>query len=237
MPLAAGRGTRLRSVAPGVPKALVRIGGEPLLARQLRYLERQRISRVVVNAHHLADQVLEFAREYRGFLDVVVVVETELLGTAGDVRNALTQLGDDRFLVLYADVITNEPLAPMIERHSQLGTAATLAVYESAETEGKGTIEVDGSDRVTEFNEKGTTTPDGSTLINAGIYVVEPSFARTIPEKLALHFGRDTFPAALARGERIAVHRLSAPVLDVGIPSALALARREHGRSNGDRDE
>jgi NDP-sugar pyrophosphorylase family protein len=131
MLLAAGRGTRLRSVEPNVPKALVPIAGEPLLARKLTYLERQGISRVVVNAHHLADQVPEFAREYRGSVDVVVVVEPELLGTAGGVRNALTQLGDDRFVVLYGDVVTKRALAPMVERHAQLGAAATLAVYES----------------------------------------------------------------------------------------------------------
>jgi NDP-sugar pyrophosphorylase family protein len=89
MLLAAGRGSRLRSVEPDVPKVLVEIAQEPLLARQLRYLESQRASRVIVNAHHLADQVLAFADEYRGSLDLVVVVEKELLGTAGGVRNAL----------------------------------------------------------------------------------------------------------------------------------------------------
>jgi NDP-sugar pyrophosphorylase family protein len=89
MLLAAGRGTRLRPVEPDVPKVLVEIAREPLLARQLRYLESQGVSRVVVNAHHLADQVLAFADEYRGSLDLVVVVEKELLGTAGGVRNAL----------------------------------------------------------------------------------------------------------------------------------------------------
>jgi NDP-sugar pyrophosphorylase family protein len=227
MLLAAGRGTRLRSVEPDVPKVLVAIAREPLLARQLRYLESQGVSRVVVNAHHLADQVLAFADEYRGSLDLVVVVERKLLGTAGGVRNALPQLGDDPFIVLYGDVLTNEPLTPMVARHSQQGAVATLAVYESAATEGKGTIEVDKSDLVTGFTEKGTTTPGELALINAGVYVVEPSFARRIPESLESDFGHDVFPAALARGERLVIYRLFAPVLDVGIPSALELARQE----------
>lgn len=229
MLLAAGRGTRLRSVEPDVPKVLVDIAGEPLLARQLRYLESQGVSRVVVNAHHLADQVLDFARQHKGSLDLVVVVEKELLGTAGGVRNALPQLGEEAFIVLYGDVLTDEPLAPMLERHSLRRTVATLAAYESADIEGKGTIEVDRSDVVTGFNEKGTPTASDSALINAGIYVVQPSFARRIPEGTALDFGHDVFPAALARGERLAIYRLSAPVLDVGIPSALELAREEHG--------
>jgi mannose-1-phosphate guanylyltransferase len=227
--LAAGAGTRLRSVEPNVPKILVDIGGEPLLARQLRYLEDQGVSRVVVNAHYLADQVLDFAGDHNGSLDLTVVVETNLLGTAGGVRNALPELGDDPFIVLYGDVLTDEPLAPMLERHSLRRAVATLAVYESADIEGKGTIDVDRSDGVTGFNEKGASTAGHSALINAGIYVVQPSFARRIPEGIALDFGHDVFPAALARGERLVIHRLSTPVLDVGIPSALRLARERYG--------
>jgi NDP-sugar pyrophosphorylase family protein len=226
MLLAAGRGTRLRSVEPDVPKVLVEIAGEPLLARQLRYLESQGVSRVVVNAHHMADQVLAYASEYRGSLDLVVVVERDLLGTAGGVRNALLQLGDAPFIVLYGDVLTNEPLAPMVQRHAQRGAVATLAAYESAETDGKGTIDVDTSDLVTGFSEKGAITQGGLALINAGIYVIAPSFAARIPEGPS-DFGHDVFPAALARGERLGIYRLCAPVLDVGIPSTLELARRE----------
>jgi NDP-sugar pyrophosphorylase family protein len=226
MLLAAGRGTRLRSVEPDVPKVLVEIAGEPLLARQLRYLESQRISRVVVNAHHMADQVLAFAREYRGSLDLVVVVERELLGTAGGVRNALSRLGGDPFIVLYGDVLTDESLARILAMHGQRDAVATLAVYESTETDGKGTIEVDGSDLVTGFNEKSGTAPGDAALINAGIYVIQPSFARQIPEGVPSDFGHDVFPAALARGERLAIHRLSAPVLDVGLPATLELARQ-----------
>jgi NDP-sugar pyrophosphorylase family protein len=228
MLLAAGHGTRLRSVEPDVPKVLVDIAGEPLLARQLDYLESQGISRVVVNVHHLADSILAFAREHRGSLELVVIVERELLGTAGGVRNALPQLGDDPFIVLYGDVLTNEPLAPMVEHHLKRGTVATLAVYESTNIEGKGTIAVDGSDLVTGFTEKGPTTPGDPALINAGIYVLEPSFVRGIPEGLASDFGHDIFPAALWRGERLAIYRLSVPALDVGTPSTLELARQRH---------
>jgi mannose-1-phosphate guanylyltransferase len=231
MLLAAGHGTRLRHIEPDVPKALVSIGGEPLLARQLRYLEGQGVRRVVVNAHHLAHQVLDFAHQYRGSLELVVVVEERLMGTAGGVRNALPMLGDEPFVVLYGDVLTSEPLAPMLKRHAGSGAAATLAVYESASTNGKGTIAVDASDHVTSFREKGVegaAVAATGPLINAGIYVLEAGFARQIPLGGAPDFGHDVFPAALARGERLAAHRLSAPVLDVGVPSALAQARREH---------
>jgi len=226
MLLGAGRGTRLSSVEPDLPKVLVDIGGEPLLARQLKYLEGQGISRVVVNTHHLANQVLAFARQYKGSSELVVVVEEQLLGTSGGVRNALPMLEADRFIVLYGDVLTSEPLASMVDRHVQRGAAATLGVYESQETEGKGIIEGDNSGRVRGFREKTPSRAGEPALINAGVYVIEASFARQIPAGIASDFGHDIFPAAVARGDHLAIHKLAAPVLDVGTPSTLELARR-----------
>jgi mannose-1-phosphate guanylyltransferase len=228
MVLAAGRGTRLRAAEPDVPKVLVDIAGKPLLARQLCYLEGQGISRVVVNAHYLASQVLDFARQHTGSLELVVIVEDQLLGTAGGVRNALDHLGEEPFFVLYGDVLTEEPLAPVLEHHTRQEAAATLAAYESADASEKGTIEVDSSDHITQFIEKGAIREGDIALINAGIYVLQPSFARRIPSDRVLDFGHDVFPRALERGERLAVYRLSRPVIDVGVPFALKLAREVH---------
>jgi len=230
MLLAAGRGTRLQPVEPDVPKALVEISGEPLLARQLTYLHRQGISRVVVNAHHLADQILLFAAAYEGSPELHVVTEEELLGTAGGVRNALPELGDDSFVVLYGDVLTDESLAPLAEHHQRTRAVATLAVYESTEIEGKGTVAVDRAGFVLRFAEKGGDGAPGAALINAGIYVVEPAFVRQIPDRVPLDFGHDVFPAALACGQRVATYRLSRPVLDVGVPESLELARLSKDR-------
>ncbi|PYR87511.1 MAG: hypothetical protein DMF84_31500 [Acidobacteria bacterium] len=69
MILAAGRGTRLGTIGEETPKILLEIGGEPLLSRHLRYLEREGVRRVVVNAHHLAEQVQRFVNAYRGPID------------------------------------------------------------------------------------------------------------------------------------------------------------------------
>src|SRR4051812_18438306 len=150
MVLGAGRGTRLASLGLGVPKILVDVGGEPLLARQLRYLAGEGFERVVVNTHHLADQVEAFAAAHSGRPELVLSAEPELLGTAGGVRNALDLLGDEPFTVLYGDVLVPEPLRPVVAKHR---SPVTITVYESTETEGKGTVDVDADGRVTGFRE------------------------------------------------------------------------------------
>jgi len=225
MLLGAGRGTRLGALGLTVPKILVDVGGEPLLARQLRYLAGEGAERVVVNAHHLADQVEAFAAQHTGPPELTVVSEPELLGTAGGVRNALPLLGAEPFVVLYGDVLTDAPLAPLLEAHARSGSAATLAVYESTETAGKGTIDVDSDGRIIAFREKQPEAGTGPAWINAGVYVLDVMFVTEfVSETEVCDFGHDVFPAALVSGAKVSAYSLREPVLDVGTPQTLRQA-------------
>jgi mannose-1-phosphate guanylyltransferase len=224
MILAAGPGTRLGELGRAEPKALIEVGGRPLLERHLDFLASQGIERVVVNAHHLAPRLVAFVDAYRGPLDVRCIVEPTLLGTAGAVRNALEDLLPGPFLVLYGDVVLREELAPLFEHHGHHRPAATIAVYVAASAQGKGVVETTGDGQVAEFREK----PDGArrpVLINAGVYVVEPSLLEPLPSGEFADFGHDVFPAALSAGAAIDAVTLRFPVIDVGTPAGLALAR------------
>lgn len=224
MILGAGRGTRLASLKLNVPKVLVNIGDRTLLERQIDYLARERVERVVVNAHHLADTVEAFARNHKPPVTLRIVREPRLLGTAGGVRNALDVLGDDSFVVLYGDVIVDERLEPIVRAHRERGAVVTVTVYESDEVEGKGIVLVNADGWVTAFAEKTPNVP-APALVNAGLYIVEPSFIRELPPGSELDFGHDVFPAALSRVAGILAYRLSRPVIDVGTPTGLELAR------------
>lgn len=224
MILAAGRGTRLGSLGQATPKVLIEIDGEPLLERQLHYLERNGIDQVVVNAHHQAAQIASFAEAYRGPAELVCVVEERLLGTAGAVRNALDHLRSGPFLVLYGDVLVDAPVEPILELHRAMEASATLAVHEAQSAEGKGVVVIDEAGRVEGFTEKGAQ-PAGPVWINSGLYVLEPDFVATLPRGVEIDFGRDVFPAALASGVPLYAVRLAEPVIDIGTPQGLALAR------------
>jgi NDP-sugar pyrophosphorylase family protein len=224
MILAAGLGTRLGELGRSEPKALIDVAGRPLLQRQLEFLERQGVERVVINAHHLASRIVAFAAGYRGSVEVRCVVEPDLLGTAGGVRNALDDLGPGPFLVLYGDVVVHEDLAPLVDHHGCRRPAATLAVYEATSAEAKGVVDVDAEGRVIAFREK-PEIGTGSVLINAGLCVVEPALIATLTAGVFADFGQDVFPSALSRGLAIEAVRLVSPVIDIGTPEGLSLAR------------
>jgi NDP-sugar pyrophosphorylase family protein len=227
MILAAGRGTRLGELGETVPKVLVDVAGEPLLARQITYLKDNGIERIVINAHHLADQIQDFGATHPRSSDITVLVEPELLGTAGGVRNALSHLGEDPFVVLYGDVITDEPINPILKTHRRTQATATLTVYQSREVDGKGTVEIDPDGIVSAFHEKTAASIGEEAYINAGLYILDPSLIEDLPTGASLDFGHDVFPSALAQGQTIAGHILAALVIDMGTPAMLDLARRE----------
>lgn len=226
MILAAGRGTRLGELGASMPKVLIEVGHEPLLGRQIHYLKDNGIQRIVINAHHLAGQIVDFVASRPDAQDIEVVLEPKLLGTAGGVRNALGYLGDDAFVVLYGDVIIDEPIGGIVTTHRRCDASATLTIYESAAVDGKGTVDVDVDGRITAFREKATSHITDCAYINAGLYIIDPVLLHDLPTDIALDFGHDVFPAALARGTTIAGHVLSKPVIDVGTPTMLAIARR-----------
>jgi mannose-1-phosphate guanylyltransferase len=219
MILAAGRGTRLGPYGEVVPKALAEVHGAPLLEHQLAYLGRQGVRRVVVNVHHLPDQMLEFASAYGGDVQVETVVEPELTGTAGAVRASLSRLGD-AFLVLYGDVVVQEPLEGLLATHTAGNRPGTMAVYATDVTHGKGLVECDASGAVSAFLEK-PAGHTGTALVNAGVYVLDRTLFDAVPGTPPVDFGFDLFPAALRAGEALGVHRLDRPVIDIGTPEAL----------------
>jgi mannose-1-phosphate guanylyltransferase len=227
MILAAGRGTRLGELGRTVPKVLVELGGEPLLARQIRYLEDGGVKRIVVNTHHLADQIQSFAAGHRGRVDITVLHERELLGTAGGVCNALPYLGREPFVVLYGDVIIDEPIAAVMETHLRAQASATLTVYKTRKVDGKGTVRIAADGMIDAFHEKATSHADGDAYVNAGLYVIDPSLLHECAAGLPLDFGHDVFPEALARDRRLVAHILAEPVIDMGTPAMLELARDE----------
>ncbi len=129
---AAGLGTRLRPWTLSRPKALVPVGGEPMLGRVLAKLASTAgIGRVAVNVHHFAPQVIDYLRSRDFGLDIVVSDESELLlDTGGGMARALEVLGDGSgpLLVHNADILTDFDLGEMIAAHAASGADATLLV-------------------------------------------------------------------------------------------------------------
>lgn len=113
MIFAAGLGTRLKPLTDHMPKALVRVGGEPLLKRVIFRLRDAGFSRIVINVHHFAPMILDYLRENGNFgMDIRISDESEtLLETGGGIKKA-QGLFDPHFPILIhnVDILSNVDL-------------------------------------------------------------------------------------------------------------------------------
>lgn len=130
MILAAGLGTRLKPLTDHVPKALVEVGGEPLLKQVIFKLKDAGFSRVIVNVHHFSEQIIQYLETNHYFgLDIRISDETnQLLDTGGGIKAAKRLFGDARILIHNVDILSNINLQHFYFAHKE--AAATLLVSE-----------------------------------------------------------------------------------------------------------
>jgi NDP-sugar pyrophosphorylase family protein len=133
MVLAAGLGTRLRPLTDDRPKALVEINGRTLLEITLARLRRFGISEVMINAHHLAEKIVDYLRTRQNFgMRIEISREEVLLDTGGGLKRAapffLEHDAEEPFLVHNVDVLSSIDLRRMVESHVEREALATLAV-------------------------------------------------------------------------------------------------------------
>ena len=129
MIFAAGLGTRLKPMTDTMPKALVPVGGRPLLQILLEKLARHGCTEAVINIHHFADMIEEWCASNDMGVSIRFSDErAELLETGGGIRHAMPLLSGERFLIHNVDILSNADLARFYAEGE--GKAATLLVSE-----------------------------------------------------------------------------------------------------------
>jgi NDP-sugar pyrophosphorylase family protein len=226
--LAAGLGTRLRSLGLDVPKVMVPLGGKPLLQHHLELFKAQGIREFIVNLHHMPEKITGFFGDGSKLgVSITYSHEPELLGTAGAVKKMEHLLHGERFIVFYGDNLVRVEFAPVIEFHRTRGALATIALFESPDPWTGGVVETAPDGRITRFVEKPNPKQVSTNLISAGIFVVEPQVLDMIPAGRFYDFGKDAFPKMLAEGKPLYAMKPEAYVQDVGTPERLAKAQSD----------
>jgi len=131
MILAAGEGTRLKPLTNKIPKALIEVNGKPLLEHTIRYLLYYGVDEIIINVHHLADQIIEYIK-LKNYFNIRIEFSDEkdkLLGTGGGLKKASWFFNDSKsFFLATADIITNHDLNKLYSMHVQSDALVTLAL-------------------------------------------------------------------------------------------------------------
>jgi mannose-1-phosphate guanylyltransferase/mannose-1-phosphate guanylyltransferase/phosphomannomutase len=171
---------------------------------------------VVANLHYFPDSISDYFGERLSYR-----FESELLGTAGGVRACADFFGEEPFLVISGDALTDIDLRALAQRHRDAGGIATLTVKKVADTREYGVVLHDRDGRITGFQEKPSPDEALSDLGNCGIYMFEPAIFDYFPKRPFADWANDIFPALLENDVPFHIHEVHEYWNDVGSLSEL----------------
>lgn len=239
MILAAGAGSRLGAITRDTPKALVPVGGVPVLERIAQRLILAGADRIIINVHHHADQIVAYVERRHGFgVEVVFSHETAApLETGGGLLHAAPRFRRDApFFLHNVDVLSDLDLRALYEAHVREAALATLAVSQRAST------------RLLLFSEDGLCgrldrrgvaraelyAPFGDLvggLAFAGVHVISPALLGLITERGVFSI-LDVYLRLAGAGHDILPFEIGDALwLEIGNPERLAAAERHYAAS------
>ncbi|RCH71359.1 MAG: NDP-sugar synthase [Candidatus Poseidoniales archaeon] len=206
--LAGGFGTRLRPWTETIPKPLLPILDKSMIEHVLDVLPESQVDKVLIAAGYGVEQIREHFEKIPLPYEVVIVEETEPLGTGGAIANCREHLSGGTFCVINGDLITSLKVEEMLEFHKQNGGIATISLWEVEDPSRFGVADYkEDTGKIMRFQEKPAIEDAYSNLINAGTYILEQeifdfmpdgahSIERDIYEKIAVTGALNGFPFA-----------------------------------------
>jgi mannose-1-phosphate guanylyltransferase len=221
--LAAGLGTRLRPLTDAVPKCLVPVHGKPLLTYWIETCEALGVGEVLINTHHLAGQVQEWAKRQTSPVKIHLTHEETLLGSAGTLAANRDFAGfAESFYIFYADNLAQVNFAALKSTHQTHAAALTLGLFRTGRPEQCGIAELARSGRVISFEEK--PKQPRSNLAFAGVAVARQVLFSHLPGSGFADLGKDIFPKLVGS---IYGCELEGRLLDIGTPENYQQAQQD----------
>ncbi len=216
MILAAGFGNRLLPYTGFRPKALFTIADQPILDLIIRQLVTAGGRAIIVNTHHLHDQIEAFLARREYPVPVSTRFEPVIRGTGGAVKNVGDFWDDQPFMVVNSDIVTDIDLAAVYRFHRQHPHPVTLVLHDAPAFN---TVVVGSNDLVTGFGETDASrSPNDRLLAFTGIQVLDPDVLDFIPPG-AFHSSIDTYRTLIAAGRGVKAMILTGHYWsDIGTP-------------------
>jgi len=223
MILSAGLGLRMRPLTETCPKPLIKVADKTLLTHNLDLLTKASVDTIVVNIHHLGEQIRTFL-EHANYRHVKISDETDcLLDSGGGIKKALPLLGSEPFFVMNADSFFIDGPQSNLHRLAEAFRPDDMDIL----------LLVAGGHQMTGYEGLGDFTMDAEGLLSrrpervvapfvyTGVALIKPTLFADTPEgpfSLNLLFDR-----TIASGRLFGL-RLDGEWLHVGTPDAISAA-------------
>jgi mannose-1-phosphate guanylyltransferase/phosphomannomutase len=215
--MAGGFGTRLKPLTNNAPKPMIHIANKPMMEHVVNLLKSYGIKDLIVLLYVQPELIKNYFKDGSDLgVKIQYILAEEDYGTAGAVKNVENIIKDEQFVVISADIITDINLKKPIDFHIDRKSDATIVLTRVENPLSFGIVITDNEGRITKFLEKPTWSEVFSDTINTGIYILNQSVLKLIPEKREFDFSKDLFPILLKENKNLFGHISSGYWKDVG---------------------
>ena len=219
--LCGGYGKRLQTIVKDIPKPMAKIKRRPFLDIVIDFIVSYGFKRFILCTGYKADVIERYYKQKTNKLIIEFSREEKPLGTGGAIKNAENYIKSSPFLVVNGDSFCKINLKEFVDFHFRRDALISIAVTNTDVCDDYGTINIDDSHRITEFNEK--IKGYKNRLINAGFYLLQREAFSLMPEKINFSIERDFFPQIIKKN--LYAFETQESLIDIGTPERYEKAK------------
>jgi mannose-1-phosphate guanylyltransferase/phosphomannomutase len=219
--MAGGFGTRIQPLTHSRPKPMLPIINRPMMEQTMLNLRDLGIIEFIVLLYFKPEVIQDYFGDGSDFgMKITYVIPDDDYGTAGAVKLAQEHIGDDNFIIISGDLVTDFDFKKIFDYHTQKQSKLTITLTSVENPLEFGVVIADEDGKIEKFLEKPSWGEVFSDTINTGIYIIEPEILDYIPKGENFDFAKDLFPLLMKEGVELIAGHASGYWRDVGNPDS-----------------
>ncbi len=219
--MAGGFGTRIQPLTNSRPKPMLPIVNKPMMEHTMMTLKDLGITEFIVLLYFKPEIIKDYFGDGSDFgIKITYVVPDDDYGTAGAVKLAQEHIGDDNFIIISGDLVTDFDFQKIFDYHKEKQSKLTITLTSVDNPLEFGVVIANEEGKIEKFLEKPSWGEVFSDTINTGIYIIEPEIINHIPKNEAFDFAKDLFPKLMQEGIDLMAGYAEGYWRDVGNPES-----------------
>ena len=219
--MAGGFGTRIQPLTHSRPKPMLPIINKPMMEHTMMMLKDLGITEFIVLLYFKPEIIQAHFKDGSDFgIKVTYIVPEDDYGTAGAVKLAQKAIGDDNFIIISGDLVTDFDFQKLFDFHKAKKSKLSIGLTSVENPLQFGVVIANHDNEIEKFLEKPSWGEVFSDTINTGIYIIEPEILNYIPAGENYDFGKDLFPLLMKKEITLMGYNLSGYWRDVGNPES-----------------
>jgi len=219
--MAGGFGTRIQPLTYSRPKPMLPIVNRPMMEHTMMMLKKVGITEFIILLYFKPEIIQEYFGDGSDLgINITYVIPDDDYGTAGAVKLAQEYIGNENFIIISGDLVTDFDFQKILDYHESKKSQLTITLTSVENPLEFGVVIANEDGKIEKFLEKPSWGEVFSDTINTGIYIIEPHILNHIPKGDNFDFGKDLFPNLMKEGIELIAGHAQGYWRDVGNPES-----------------